>query len=246
MNHVPLLSEGDEVLELTKAVLLYESKRGGAYATVHPMEADAQQPGRSIIGAGTPLTVESLAAFAQSAAATTTYSGFVPDNLLYTAPNMIAWWAPAAQRQAWFKTGSSEIGTAHGEVAHPALVFIVHAKDWYVFALKQSQRPTLETPLNHSPHFNVHADASICAGNVRLPSAPTAAAISEYEDAFYRSHFTHAHRTGVVKYKGGATALWRDQLLNPDSAAMLAALVPAKKTLKSAIEQIAKNHRSAH
>jgi PRTRC genetic system protein B len=123
---------------------------------------------------------------------------------------------------------------------------VVHAKNWYVFALKASERPDMDTPLLHSPHFNVHADANICAGNVPLPSTPTASAISEYEEAFHRSHFTHVHRTGVVKYKGGATALWRDQLRNPDSATMLAALVPAKKTLKSAIEQIAKNHRSAH
>lgn len=245
MNKVRLLSTSEEVLQLKTAVLLYESDRGAVYATTHAVEVDAEKPSRSVIGAGVPLSRKALTKFAQAIDTATAYAGFVPANLLYTAPNMMAWWAPAVTRKAWFKGEQVGIGDQDGIVAHPALVFVATPTSWRVFALRDSERPSLTTPLYHSPHFNVSADGRICIGNIRMPPAPSSDAIGQYEDAFYRSHFTHPNHAGAVKYRGGMRALWRDQLKNPDAEAMRGALKPTKTTLKSAIEKIASSNRNA-
>jgi PRTRC genetic system protein B len=249
MSKVRLLSTSEETLLLKTAVLLYESDRGSVYATTHAVEVDAENPKRSIIGAGVPLTRASLSKFAKAIDTATAFAGFVPDNLLYTAPNMMAWWAPAVLRKAWFKCEDGEdgeIGNKDGIVAHPALVFVAQPDSWHVFALRDSERPSLTTPLYHSPHFNVWKDGRICTGNIKMPAAPSSDAIGQYEDAFYRSHFTHSNHAGAVKYRGGMTALWRDQLEKPDADAMRAALKSSKTTLKTAIERIASNHRNAN
>lgn len=246
MSKVRLLSTSDETLQLKTAILLYESSRGSVYATTHAVDVDVEKPSRSVIGAGVPLTRASLTKFAQAIDAATAYAGFVPENLLYTAPNMMAWWAPAVTRKAWFKGDQGGIGDHDGVVAHPALVFVAQPNSWHVFALLDSARPSLTTPLYHSPHFNVSSDGRICVGNIKMPPAPSSDAIGQYEDAFYRSHFTHPSHTGAVKYRGGMSGLWRDQLKKPDADAMRAALKPTKTSLKTAIERIASSNRNAN
>jgi PRTRC genetic system protein B len=245
MSMVHILSGGDDTLHLKTAVLLYESNRGSVYATTHAIDIDGVEPNRPVIGPGTPLSCAVLSQFAKAVDIATAYAGFVPDNLLYTAPSMMAWWAPAMQRRAWFKSHEKSVGNRDGVVHHPALVFVAQADALFVFALRMSSRPALSTKLYHSPHFNVYSDGRICTGNVKLPGAPSSEAIAEYEDAFYRSHFTHSHHPGAVKYKGGMTKLWIDQLEIPDEASMSAALKPTKFTLKQAIELIASSSRNA-
>lgn len=241
-HSVVVLSPDDTTLRLTRALLMYEAPTGHVYATVHPIEAAAGGHGAPTIGAGQALTKQALAGFARAVNVATAYAGFVPDNLLYTSPNTIAWWTPAAVRTTWFKTDNNElkdmIGTRHGPAAHPALVFVATAGDWYVFALKDSARPDAATALYESPHFNVWDGGRICTGNVKMPAAVSADAIQAYEYAFFRSNFTHPNLRRAVKYKGGMGALWRDQLANPDPAAMNAALVPAKESLGAAIKRI--------
>ncbi|HEY1042382.1 MAG TPA: PRTRC system protein B [Telluria sp.] len=242
---VVVLSPDDTQLELSSAMLMYRSRANQVYATVHPIEVDAERPFARSLGAGVPLTKEALAEFARAIDVATAYAGFVPDNLLYTSPNTIAWWTPAAIRPTWFKTGNNaaaeHIGNRQGPAAHPALVFVVTSGGWYVFALKHSERPVAETALYHSPHMNVWKGGGICTGNVDLPPAVSASAIGEYEAAFFRSHFTHPNRERAVKYRGGMVALWRDQLANPDPDSMNRALIPAKETLTAAIRRITRD-----
>lgn len=45
----------------------------------------------------------------------------------------MAWWCPAACRTTWFRS-KEPIGERHGVTPHPALVFIVRERDWYVCA----------------------------------------------------------------------------------------------------------------
>lgn len=239
-TRVRILAEGDDTLHLKQAILLYQSDNGcRVYATTHCVDGDASQPHRKVIGAGAPLSKEGLALFARAADAATAYAGFVPDNLLYTAPNMLAWWTPSQVRTTWFKCQGEEIGEQAGLAAHPALVFVVFPHGWHVYALRESKRPGLATVLYHAPHFNVSDSGSICAGNVKLPNAINASTIPLYEDAFFRSHFTHPNNQAGVKYKGGMGALWRDQLRNPDPAAMQRALKSTKKSLQTTIAAIA-------
>jgi PRTRC genetic system protein B len=235
---VTVITQSDRTLRLVSALLMYDSGQGDVYATTHQIELDAGNPERRVIGPGTALTKNALTRFAAAVGVATAYAGHVPANLLYTSPNLLAWWVPAAIRNTWFKSGG-DIGTASGPAAHPALVFVATSADWFVFALRQSERPTPRTPLCHAPHFNVWNGGRICTGNVSLPGALSAEALGQYETAFFRSHFTHPNREAAVKYKGGVKALWRDQLAAADPVAMNRALKPAKENLEAAIQRIA-------
>jgi PRTRC genetic system protein B len=235
---VSVVTEGDRTLRLVGAMLMYDSGQGDVYATTHPIEVDANDPDRRVIGAGAALTKDALAKFAESVGKATAYAGFVPDNMLYTSPNLLAWWVPAAVRNTWFKCSAETLGETSGLAAHPALVFVATSTDWFVFALTSSVRPEPGTGLHHAPHMNVWDGGRICTGNVKLPDALSAATLAAYEHAFFRSHFTHPNRKDAVKAKDGMYGLWREQLAEPDPVAMTRALKPAKETLKQAIERI--------
>lgn len=236
---VKIIAGSETTLNLVGAVLMYHSDRGDVYATSNPVVPDAQHPGRKVIGAGVPLSKGALAKFADAVGAATAFAGFLPENLLFSSPNLIAWWTPAQERMTWFKPAGSGKLDGAGQAAHPALVFIATPGDWFVFALVASARPAPTTRLQHSPHFNVWDGGRICTGNVELPPTFGAEVIHSYENAFFRSHFTHPNRTGAVKHKGGIEQLWRDQLAAPDPEAMRRALVDSKETLQEAIARIA-------
>jgi len=236
---VKILGTGETTLKLSSAVLLYQSSRGDIYATSHLAVPDAQHPGRQVIGAGVPLSKASMARFAQAVSDATEFAGFVPENLLYSSPNLIAWWAPAQVRTTWFKKAGTGTVEGHGPAAHPALVFVATPDDWFVFALRESARPAPADHLYHAPHFNVWEGGRVCTGNVDLPATFGAEVIDRYETAFFRSHFTHPNHADAVKYKGGMQKLWQDQLANPDPENMRRALVDSKETLQAAIARIA-------
>lgn len=234
-----IIGDGEAVLKLSSAVLLYESNRGHVYATSHQVSLDPNHLGRPIIGAGVPLSKDTLAKFAGAVAAATAFSGFLPESLLFSSPNVIAWWTPAQVRTTWFKKAGSGTIEGHGPAAHPALVFVATPNDWFVFALRKSARPAPGDHLCHAPHFNVWEGGRICTGNVDLPATFGAEVIDRYETAFFRSHFTHPNRGDAVKYKGGMQKLWQDQLAEPDPEKMRRALVDSKETLQAAIARIA-------
>lgn len=239
LHTVEILGAGATELNLVGALLMYQSNRGDVYATSHPIDIDASNPGQRIIGAGVPLSKGMLTQFADAVGKATAFSGFVPDNLLYSSPNLIAWWTPAAIRTTWFKPAGTGKLAGQGPAAHPALVFVATPDEWHVFALRDDRRPGPATRLCHAPHFNVWDGGTICTGNVELPPVPGADAIAQYERAFFRSHFTHPNRSKAVRYKGGMEQLWRDQLRNPDPEAMRAALLDSGETLQAAIKRIA-------
>lgn len=239
LHPVDIITNGERALQLVGAVLMYESNRGDVYATSHPIVADAQHPGRKVIGAGVPLTKGGLAKFADTVAAATAFAGFLPENLLFSSPNLIAWWAPRAVRMTWFKKAGSGNIEGSGMAAHPALVFVATPNDWFVFALRENARPAPRTHLHHAPHFNVWDGGRICTGNVELPPVFGAEVIDRYERAFFRSHFTHPNRSNAVKHKGGMVELWRAQLASADPDAMQRAIVDSKETLQEAIARIA-------
>lgn len=239
LHEVKIIATGETVLNLVGAVLMYQSDRGDVYATSHPVVYDAQHPQRKVIGAGVPLSKGGLAKFADAVGAATAFQGFLPENLLFSSPNLIAWWTPAQVRTTWFKQAGSGKLEGHGPAAHPALVFVATPNSWFVFALAENTRPTPSTCLHHSPHFNVWDGGRICTGNVELPATFGAEVIHSYENAFFRSHFTHPNRATAVKHKGGMEQLWREQLAAPDLDAMQRALVDSKETLQEAIARIA-------
>lgn len=243
-NSVEIHAGREVSLELVSALLLYQSRMGEVYATVHEIQNDPNSHGKKVIGPGIPASKASLASFGQAVSSATAYAGFVPERLLYTSANLLAWWTPAAIRTTWFADNDDLIGKRSGPAAHPAMVFVATPGEWFVFALADSARPTPATKLMHSPHMNVWVGGRICTGNVALPPALGAEAIAAYEDAFFRSHFTHPNDQNAVKHPGGMRGLWKAQLDKPDTQAMAAALKPTKESLAQAIERISTIHRS--
>ncbi|MET2526924.1 PRTRC system protein B [Ralstonia pseudosolanacearum] len=236
MSQVHIPAGAPSELKLRHAVLLYTtaSPHPTVYATSHPVELLPKGP--QILPGG-PLNVNELSRFIEAAQAATAYRGFIGSQLLYLAPNTLAWWRPAGQRTVWFDA-AAPISKRHGMTAHPPLVFVVRERKWYVFALANNARPEPSTTLYVAPYFNVWEHGEICTGNVSLPAAPTPDALPAYESAFFDSRFTHTN-TRISRYKGGGGALWAHLLDHPEITEFPAtALLPSKETLTQAITRI--------
>lgn len=231
MKDVLIRHRGDVDLELDAALLFYRSDKGDIYATQHSARVVDERP---VLLPGVPITLESLADFAELAAKRTSYRGFVHDRVVYLAPYTIAWWVPACTRRVWFKS-AGKLGERSGDAKHPPLVFIVNKKSWSVFALRDNQRPRADTKLCRAPYFNVWDDGRICVGNVDTPDSITGESIKPFEDAFFRSRFTHANAARLIHRRGGAERLWLDLLDGADFP--LHQLLDAKQTLARAISK---------
>ena len=212
MTSAHLHAPGESRLTLDSALLIYTGDSADVYVTHHRADTSKKRP---ILLPGTPATKDQLAAIADLAAKQTSFRGFIPENVLYLAPNLFAWWTPATRRRVWFQS-SGPIGDASEVTDHPPLLFIATADDWYVFALRENARPTPSTPLSQAPYFNVYDDGAICTGNVDLPSAPSADSLWRYEEAFFRSRFTHSNADRLIVRDGGSTQLWLDLLSGCD------------------------------
>jgi PRTRC genetic system protein B len=176
--------------------------------------------------------------FVDAAQAKTAYREFIDPHLLYVGPSTMAWWCPAGCRTTWFRS-NAPIGERHGVTPHPALVFVVRESRWYVFALARDERPGPGTALRVAPYFNVWAGGQVCTGNVAVPDMPTPDALRTYEQAFFRSRFTHPNHPRICKYKGGGIALWAHLLDHPEVTKFPTnALLPQKETLEQAIKRI--------
>lgn len=230
MSTVTIASENDVSLELDCALLFYRSQAGAhIYATQHSARV---VDGNPILLPGVPITLDQLADIAEVAAKKTSYRGFVHERVVYFAPNMLAWWIPACTRRVWFKSDGL-IGERAGDAKHPPLAFIVNRSSWSVFALRENVRPGPTTKLCTAPYYNVWENGEICTGNVQTPDAINTASIKPFEDAFFRSRFTHSNNPRLIHRRGGAERLWLDLL---DGAEFpLDRLIDAKLTLADAI-----------
>jgi PRTRC genetic system protein B len=213
MSTVEIQCEGVTEVSLQTALLIYSNgRRDEIYITQHDVKIVGQRP---MLMAGVPVTKDALAQFADVAAVKTAYSGFVPDRVIYVARNTVAWWTPAQRRRVWFKA-DAPIGERSAEVSHPPLMFVARNDKWYVFALKDDARPTPKTKLFRAPYFNVWDEGEICTGNVELPTHAGPETLSAYEEAFFRSRFTHSNSKKLIHGKGGAKALWLSLLDGAD------------------------------
>jgi PRTRC genetic system protein B len=230
MNNVSIVQEGDIELKLEAGFLFYKSNSTHhIYATRHPARVI---DGRPTLLAGSPVTLEQLSDIAELADRRTSYRGFVHERVVYLAPNRLAWWLPAGKRSVWFKT-TDAIGERAGITNHPPLVFVAEREEWSVFALRENVRPGPGAPLFNAPYYNVWKDGGICTGNVTLPDRVGMESIELFEDAFFRSRFTHPNNERLIHRRGGAVRLWLDLL---DGAEFpLDRLIAAQKTLAQVI-----------
>lgn len=237
---------------LRRALLVYENHET-AFVTVHDAGVTGKGPPR--IGPGVPATRAALATLAQKLAASTSIAGFVPPELVYMSPKVIAWWRPAAPARIFFKPPDDRalakrekvrISTRNGTTPQPDLIFAVTGNAWFVWAVDAvdaALRPGADTPLHRAPYFNVWKTGQICTGNVKLPDAMHPDVLKSYETAFFGSNFTWPNDAqGLTRYAGGPFGLWRDLLDGKHAAFPVKSLPPLKRTLAETIKELETRH----
>lgn len=236
--------EGDITMKLQSAIMLYGSDQGAGFATAHDVSFEAD--GVPVLREGHPLTMENLnslvATVAKGAETRRRFNGYLPENVLATGIGSIVWWLPAADRTVSFSCNDELIGkSASGKTPHPALVFGVNGRGWYVFALKENVRPKPDTNLWQAPYFNVWSSGAICQGSTQVPKGATTEQIEGWSNAFFASNFSHpnVHQTGkLVKYKGGPYRFWRDMLDGNFKKFPMRVLVDSGNTLDNFIAMV--------
>lgn len=208
----------DGAMVLTDAILLYQSGtrngRGPTFASLHAVEHDQGQP---TIAAGAPLSRAHLRQWTE-ALGRNQGPELLPDNVLVSHPDMLAWWVPAKMRASYFALTSPPkglkalAGRTIIQLPYPAHLFVATRRYLGVYALPADARPTADTAVLHSPVLNVFIEGSLCWGNIPVPKGLTAASIPEYEQAVFDSWSTHPNpgQEHTVTGKGGLVRLWDD------------------------------------
>lgn len=198
-------------LKLRRAILLYRADgKNPCFATIHDC---AVLSGKPVILAGRAMSPAMSRAVAATLGATGMQGGFLPANVLMIDGEHLVWHEPPLVRHLAFKASTQfperSLGTCAGKVPTPGAIFVAGPQTWSVFAYKGAQRPQPDTPLFHAPFYNVDRTGSICVGNVSVPKSTAAERIAAWNDAFFRSYFSHANYDGVVDHPDDATGLWR-------------------------------------
>jgi PRTRC genetic system protein B len=224
----------DGVFTLDAAVLIYRGGQRDALATLHDVH---YVDGQAVIGAGQPMTSRKAIELSRALLKRVAHGGFLPENVLYVDGELMVWWEPPARRHVAFRVdeGHADLfgGKERGEtVPHPGLVFAASSRVWSVWAVKGRKRPTPETALYQAPYFNVNGRGQICQGSVPRPEGTAIEKTGAWNDAFFRSYFTHPNVAGkLVKHPDGAYAFWRDMLNGRFERFLQRVLVSIESTL---------------
>lgn len=210
-----LCSDKNNRSELSHAILVYKSGSRTTLATIHDVEVHDKKP---MIKAGKLLSKIALKEMFETLTPQLKVKPeLLPENILGNGENFLAWYMPPQNKSLWFKCADMG-GEVSGVVPLPGLVFMVSktSNQWYVFACKGKDRPNQSTELFNAPFLNVWAGGHVCEGSSKRPKQLAASKISEWEDVFFRSRFTHTNQnhTSIIKYKAGAYKFWSDMLAN--------------------------------
>jgi PRTRC genetic system protein B len=203
----------EQSYRLTHAVLVYQdAQRKPAFVSIHDVGSD--DGNRPVIQAGVPASKAGLLSLMRILDPETLLKPAIkPAHVLAEGSGFFVWYSAPQSRQVWFDC--KELGARTGRTPCPGLIFVVTTKAWKVFAFKGRQRPDGDTALYVAPFFNVWQNGTICVGSARLPKGDQAHNHLAWEDAFFRSYFTHPNihtPRGLTRYRAGPFALWRDLL----------------------------------
>lgn len=217
-------------LVLAEAVLIYREAQHNAthaYASIHRVDLSAGHP---VILAGKPMSPRAARRLARELARQTpAAASYLDGRLLYAGDILRVWWLPAGHRHIAFRC--AELGERGEVVPHPALVFAVSTKGWWVWTCKDSVRPTPDTRLFHAPYFNVSDVGLICQGSTVVPTGEARHSIDAWTDAFFGSFFSHPNGTKTVRHPHGAYAFWKNMLDAPPARFPARALIAMDRTL---------------
>jgi PRTRC genetic system protein B len=188
---------------LKEAILLYRGRQSRydsnaasiVFAAIHP--AVEHEQGGLRLGAGKPLAREALRKALQGLDPDANRPiSLLNDRILFQRHRLTVWYSPPQVRRLFFSLYADRNGKAPkgfpsaATMPLPSLLWGYSGKTWWVFALKGSDRPTLDTELGMAPFFNVNDSGVICIGSTRLPTTEPAANPNVWEDAFFASAFT--------------------------------------------------------
>lgn len=240
-------SSGESSTQLAAAILLYKCDKKVNFVSMHPVEYINDDLSKPYIGAGQPVSKMVLSKLIEDLNPSTfTQRTILPENILSYDAEHIVWYTLPAKKQMWFR--NEEFG---GEVTAnidlPGLVFYVVNGTWYVFAHKLNKRPDADTSLFVSPFLNVWDSGKICTGNITVPKIVSPASTAAFEDAFFRSYFTHINireKNKLVKHPGGPYKLWQQLITGEIKKLPMKALVPFKATVGDFFTKL--NQRNNH
>lgn len=235
------MQNGSRDTVLSKAILIYESGRNGyqreaSFASIHDVmnTGTVARPDVQIMP-GSPVTQQALMnVMGKLADKYLLNTDLLPENILAFSPRHMMWWRPAGHSPVFFN--NKELGKKSASVPHPALLFMVVEGTWSVWALSESRRPTLSTPLFHAPYFNVYDDGRICVGSASIPDRLSPSTIPTWESAFFDSEFTHVNgQKKKIAHVNGEYAFWKEMLNGAYQEFPLDLLVPMNITVVNAM-----------
>jgi len=240
-----IMSGTQKQYELAHAILLYKEQAGqSVFASVH--DINSNNKGLRTIAAGIPVSKIGLVEMMQSLLPEDyAPAELIEENILAKGNDHLVWWCKPQKRTVFFRCKDIAESEVNAPANLPALVFMVTKTSWYVFAIKDDQRPSANTPLYVAPFLNVWKGGKICTGNVEMPKGSMRFKPASYEAAFFDSYSTHSNQWGkgaLTKYRGGIFALWR--ALMKGRKFPVNSLVDAGETLGQAFERTVKNGRS--
>ncbi len=194
--------------KLSEAVLVYRGGGEGAFASLHQVKQD--QNGCPYLAPGEPVSTAFVRKLARGLGTQLDPEVF-PDNILARTPELVVWWTRPRQQVMFFGGTDDEARKLNGLLfPHPPLVFKVAGRDLFVRALATNSRPSPETPLKTAPYWNTDSRGLVCQGTMRAPESSEIPSISQWEDSYFQSAFTHAAgAVRLTKHAEGFIGLWR-------------------------------------
>lgn len=120
----------------------------------------------------------------------------VPENLLHSEADALAWWMPPTQREMLVK---DKQGVAHAlSVVWPSLVALVVRRKLYIVALDGTARPACDSAVYHPPLANVYEDGSVCTGSAALPHGQAIADLPGWRAVIEATYWSHDNTTKVL------------------------------------------------
>lgn len=228
---------GSETLALKGALLLYEG-RNRVFAVWHDAKPGVGEGAH--LGEAQALTTEFVRSLSQGLR-TEVQPELLPENILVWSSDVIVWWSHRAVRRMFFRNNSeAPVGLSGEPFSQPALLWRVSGQELTVRALAADRRPGADTPLMIAPYWNVDGDSGrVCLGSMRIPELVGVAALTQWEQSFFQSEFTH--QTGVkrlVRRAKGYFDVW-EQVRGGRRAFPAKCLVPANETLAELIRRCA-------
>lgn len=163
--------------------------------------------------------------------------GLMPSNVLYINPEQngfAIWHTPPMSANLFF---APQLDIPNGTANLPHLLWVAAKSGLQVFALKDTDQPTLDTELYHAPFFNLYKNGKVCMGTVKVKvneHSYLEEFMSQWQEYFFNSYFSH-HIGGHQPTKKNLRTLWKG-LMNTKKKFPQSALLQTKFTLKDLLK----------